>query len=293
MKFGVILPNYGATASAEDILTIAQSADRLGFDSAWVTDHVLLPQWDAERFGRLYEALITLAWLAGATSRVRFGVSSLVLPQRNPVIVAKQIATLDALSGGRAMLCVGVGWSAGEYSNLGERFEDRGRRIEEAIEVVRVLWRAKEGEPVTFHGQYYRFDEGVFSPSPMQADGPPIWIGGYADVVLRRAALIADGWHASGASVDQIAKGVETIRNAAGKRTITISARLRLSFDDSDPSAPLSGSTENIIETLHAYQEVGLEYVVIHFRGHDLTACKEAMFRFSEQVIPALNEGTT
>lgn len=293
MKFGVILPNYGDAASPEDMLKIAQSADRLGFHSAWVTDHVLLPQRDAARFGHLYEAVTTLAWLAGATSQVRFGISSLVLPQRNPVIVAKQVATLDALSAGRAMLCVGVGWSAGEYANLGERFEDRGSRIEEAIEVMRVLWRAKREEPVTFHGQYYHFDEGVFSPPPVQPEGPPIWIGGHASVVLRRAALYADGWHASGASVDQLAKGAKSIRKTASERTITISARLRLSFDDSDPNAPLRGSTEKISETLHAYQHAGLEYAVIHFRGQNLFAREEAMSLFAEEVIPTLKEETT
>lgn len=290
MKFGLILPNYGASASPEDLLKLTVTSEQLGFQSVWTTDHVLLPKEDAARFGRLYEALVTLSWLAGATTRLHLGVSSLVLPQRNPVIVAKQVAALDALSSGRAMVCVGVGWSAGEYRNLGADFKQRGRRIEEAIQVMRTLWSADGEAPVSFDGQFYHFEEGVFSPAPVQRGGPPLWIGGHAQAVLKRAARLADGWHASGASVEQIEQGRRTIHAVTQDAAFTISARLRLSFDDADPGAPLRGPADRVAEHLLAYQQAGLEYAVIDFRVHEPAGQAEAMARFMEQVAPLLQD---
>ena len=128
MKFGVILPTFGPGASRMGILDAAHAAEDLGYDSIWVTDHLALPKEDAERFGHIFEALTTLSYLAASTRRVRLGISTLVLPQRNPVEVAKEIATLDALSAGRVIFSAGIGWSRGEYTNLGYNFFDRARR---------------------------------------------------------------------------------------------------------------------------------------------------------------------
>jgi probable F420-dependent oxidoreductase len=288
MKFGIILPNYGPSSSTDDILATSQVAERLGFDSAWTTDHILLPHTDASRFTPIYEALITLGWIAGTTKRIRLGVSSLVLPQRNPLIVAKQVAALDVLSKGRAMLCASVGWSVGEYANLGENFQNRGLRIEEAIKVLRLLWATNPGETITFHGRYYQFDDGVFDPPPDQPGGPPLWIGGHAEAVLQRAALMADGWHASGATPQEITRAAQLIQQIATNRKVTISSRLRLSFDDTDPSAPLQGSSEKIIDKLGEYDEAGLDYAILHFCAHDQERREVAMSRFVDEVFPAL-----
>lgn len=290
MKFGIILPSYGPSSTPGGILATAQTAERMGFDSAWTTDHVLLPHADAARFGTLYEALLTLGWIAGATTRLLLGVSSLVLPQRNPVIVAKQVATLDALSGGRAMLCIGVGWSAGEFANLGQQFEDRGRRMDEAIQVLQRLWQAQPDEPITFQGKYYHLEEAVFSPQPVQSGGPTLWIGGRAEAALRRAALLSDGWHVSRVTPEQLTQGVRRIRELAPNRNVTISARLRLSLDDTDPTAPLQGSLAKISETLSEYQTAGLEYAIIDFRCRDQRAIEDAMACFVDDVLPAFSE---
>jgi probable F420-dependent oxidoreductase len=290
MKFGIILPSYGPSSSPDGILATAQYAERLGFDSAWTTDHVLLPHADAARFGTLYEALLTLGWIAGATTHLLLGVSSLVLPQRNPVIVAKQVATLDALSGGRAILCIGVGWSAGEFANLGQRFEDRGRRMDEAIQVLRSLWGSQPEEPITFRGEYYQFEEAVFSPPPVQSDGPTLWIGGRAEAALRRAALLSEGWHASRVTLEEFMQSVRHIRELAPNRKVTISARLRLSLDDTDLTAPLQGPPAKISETLSAYQSAGLEYAIIDFRCRNQKAIEDAMACFVDDVLPAFSE---
>jgi probable F420-dependent oxidoreductase len=288
MRFGLILPNYGTSASPARLLSLAREAERLGFDSAWTTDHILLPQADAQRFGRLFEALTTLAFLAGATTRLRLGVSTLVLPQRDPVLVAKQVAALDALSGGRAMLSVGVGWSQGEYANLGQRFENRGRRMDEAIKVLRLLLTATGSRPLTFRGEFYQFEDGVFAPLPAQAGGPPLWVAGNSEAAVRRAALLGDGWHPTGLSPEDLSRGVSRLRALAGERPLTVSLRVRLSFSETHPSAPLQGSPHRVAETLGAYQSAGLDYPVIDFQGETHSACKEAMGTFVDEVIPAL-----
>lgn len=290
MKFGMILLNYGSLATAQDLIETAHFAEDLGFDSAWATDHILLPLADAERFGNLYESLTTIAYLAGETERIKFGVSSLVLPQRNPITVAKQVAALDVLSGGRAMLCAGVGWSSGEYANLGASFQNRGERMDEAVKILKLLWRTKAGQTASFEGEYYRFEDAVFQPVPAQPGGPPLWIGGHASPALRRAAELADGWHASGLSPQALGDGARRIRRRSSGRSVTISARLRLSFNASDTSAPLRGSSDEIIQQLQAYRAAGLEYAVIHFRPDQRPGRFEAMRRFTQDVAPALRE---
>lgn len=291
MKFGTILLNYGNLATADDLVQTAHLAEQLGFDSAWVTDHILLPISDAERFGNLYESLTTIAYLAGATERLKFGVSSLVLPQRNPVTVAKQVAALDNLSGGRAMLCASVGWSSGEYANLGAAFDNRGERMDEAVKILKLLWQTQAGRTASFDGKHYQFDDAVFQPQPVQTGGPPLWTGGHAAPALRRAAELADGWHASGLSPQALGEGVREIRKRSPDRRITISARLRLSFDASDASAPLRGSSKEITQQLRTYRTAGLEYAVIHFRPDEHPGRFDAMRRFMQEIAPSLREG--
>ncbi len=288
MKFGLILPNYGARITAQTLLATAKAAERLGFESIWTSDHVLLPAADSDRFGRIFEAVTALAVLAGHTQRVRLGLSALILPQRNPMIAAKQIATLDSLSGGRTLLGLGVGWSRGEFRNLGERFTDRGRRMDEYIQLLKHLWVAGGDEPVHFKGRYVAFDSAVFAPPPAQPGGPPIWIGGSSEAALRRAAAFGDGWHPSRVDPDEFRLGVERLTSLADGRKLTLSARLRLSFDGSDPDAQLLGEPAAITETLRAYQDAGLEYAVIDFRTAAPEEPLEPMERFQQVVMPEL-----
>lgn len=290
MKFGVILPSYGSSSTSDEIVETSLSAQRLGFDSIWTTDHILLPQRDSTRFGRIWEAMITLAYLAGKTDHIHLGVSSLVLPQRNPVIIAKQIAALDVLSNGRTILCVGVGWSAGEYANLGQRFEDRGRRMDEAIRVMRSLWASPPGETVTFKGSYYSFEDAVFSPPPIQIGGPPLWVAGHSETAMQRAADLADGWHPSSLPLNQFRFLARRFQDLAGGKERTISARLQLSFDPSVSDAQLRGTANEIIDTLFDYQDAGLEYAVIRFSSDSSEFFPDAMQRFKEEIAPAFEE---
>lgn len=287
MKFGVVLPNFGQDASRLSILDTAHAAEGLGYDSVWVTDHLALPQADAERFGKIYETITTLSFLAGSTSRIRLGISALVLPQRNPVEVAKELATADVLSGGRVMLATGIGWSQGEYENLGYTFNDRGRRMDEALKVLRTLWRGNK--VVSFKGKYYSFQDLVFEPQPVQAGGPPIWVAGDSPQALKRAIYYADGWHPNMRTPEELASAMKSARGLLGTRPFTVSLRMRAAFTPQpDPEIQLSGGPEDMITALRAFQAAGAQYSILYFPVETQAERERAMQTFSKQVMPAL-----
>ncbi len=141
MKFGVQLPHFGPLASGRGAVTVARRAEALGLDSVWVGDHIVYPRGLAGRFGHeFYEAVTTLAYVGASTERIRLGTAVLVLPYRNPLILAKELATLDVLSGGRLAVGVGVGWLPEEYAALGAPFGERGAATDEWLRVIRALW---------------------------------------------------------------------------------------------------------------------------------------------------------
>lgn len=290
MRFGLILSNYGASASSDTLLAEAGAAEAVGFDSVWTTDHVFLPRADAARFGRILEALVCLAYLAGRTQRIRLGVSSLVLPQREPILAAKQLASLDVLASGRLIVCVGIGWSEGEYENLGARFSDRGRRMEEATAVLRTLLQAQNEEPLSFPGQFYAFADGVFSPPPFQSGGPPLWMAGNSEAAIRRAARLADVWHPTGISPDQIRQAVTILRAESPARSVGISLRLRVSFDPEAADARIRGAPGVLRAALEDYREAGVEYAVLDFQPPDPARRLHEMERFAREVMPHLQD---
>lgn len=292
MRFGLILSNYGASASPDTLLAEAGAAEAVGFDSVWTTDHVFLPRADAARFGRILEALVCLAYLAGRTQRIRLGVSSLVLPQREPILAAKQLASLDVLASGRLIVCIGIGWSEGEYKNLGARFSDRGRRMEEATAVLRTLLQAGKEEPLSFPGRFYAFADGVFSPPPFQSGGPPLWMAGNSEAAIRRAARLADVWHPTGISPDEIRQAVTILRAESPARSVGISLRLRLSFDPETANARIRGAPGVLRAALEDYREAGVEYVVLDFQPSDPSRRLHEMERFAREVIPNLQAST-
>ncbi len=280
MKFGLVLPTYGPGAGRMAIIDAALAAEDSGFDSIWVTDHLALPVDDAERFTPIFEAISTLSFLAGSTSRVRLGISALVLPQRNAIEVGKALATLDNLSGGRVMLAAAIGWSAGEYANLGYSFTDRAKRVEESIKVLRTLWR---GRPTAnFRGEYYHFQRLTFQPGPVQSGGPVLWVAGNAAASLRRAVALGDGWHPNLRSADVLRQELDSIRARLMGRPFTVS--MRMPVGDSEG---LSGTSAQIIEQLKTYAAAGLEYPVLHFKGapHEQ---ENSLRKFAREVLPVL-----
>jgi probable F420-dependent oxidoreductase len=186
MQFGVMLPHRWLYAAGNTIADFAHEAEALGYTSLWVTDHIIVPSYRTERGHIFYEALTTLAYVSSIATRCRLGVAVLALPPRNPVLVAKQVATLDALSERRVILGVGTGWIEEELHYLGASWPQRGHMLDEAIQVLRHLWSDEFAH--SFQGRYTAFTDIACFPKPVQSGGPKVLIGGMTTPPLRRAA---------------------------------------------------------------------------------------------------------
>ena len=202
MHLAVEFPSVAYRWGESAVPDLARAVEEARYDEIDMFDHVTMghplegrPTGPYPTNMPILEALVTLGAIAAATRRVRLGTEVLVLPQRQPTLVAKQVATLDILSGGRVRLGVGVGWQASEYESLGVPFAERGRRMDECLQLLRLYWT----EPsVTFHGRYYRTEAMAMEPKPVQPGGPPIWFGGGSQTTLRRIGRLGDGWLAGG-----------------------------------------------------------------------------------------------
>jgi probable F420-dependent oxidoreductase len=201
MKLGLTLPNLTPAGTRQNVLTLAREAERLGYDSLWVTDRLLYPTqprqlmrghpWP-EVYRYALDPLDTLLFAAAATEKIRLGTSLLDFPMYVPAHLAKRIATLDVLSDGRAVIGAGLGWSEDEYIASNVPFEKRGARMTEMIQALTALWGP---DPVEFHGKFYEIPATQFNPKPLQKPRPPLLIGGYAPQALQRAARLADGFN--------------------------------------------------------------------------------------------------
>ncbi len=290
MKFGVILPSYLPQATVEGMRRTALLAEELGYDSVWTTDHVMTGKDTPAPYQSIFEALNTLSWLAGVTSRVKLGVSVLIMTQRNPIMVAKEVATLDAVSGGRAILGLGVGWTREEFGYLNADFHHRGAIMNEGIRVLRHLWSTPD-EP--FHGKYFSFENQSFAPPPAQPGGPPLWIGGGSEAALRRVATLGDAWHGtSSASPDVFKQAAETIARLKGDRDValtlraTIGAQGGLRQGPRGPVYTIGGTSQQIRDEVLRYQDLGCSYMALNFWERDLTAQLEGIRRFAAEVMP-------
>ncbi len=199
MHFGVILPNYGTDSSPDGIRRVTEAAEELGFDSVWATEHIIVGPEAVEPYGRVYDPLVTLGWIAGMTERIGLGTSIVLVPLHQPMRLAKEVATLQELCGGRFTLGVGMGWHKDEFQFMGVEFEGRGRRADEAIQVMRALWKGERD----FHGQYWSFENATSEPHP--SPQPELWVGGSSERAIRRALELGDVWHPSrGSDADHV-----------------------------------------------------------------------------------------
>ncbi len=201
MRLSVEFPSVSYREGPEGVARLARAIERIGYDHIDVFDHVVMgvpgdgrPAGPYNPAMPILEALMVLSYAAAVTSCVTLGTEVLVLPQRQPALVAKQISTLDTLSGGRVRLGVGVGWQESEYEALGERFRNRGARMDEAIRLLRAYWSDRE---VSFDGPHYRTVAMAMEPKPPQGGRLPIWVGGNSDAAYRRVGRLGDGWLAS------------------------------------------------------------------------------------------------
>ena len=289
MDYGLALPNIGDDANLEGMLAAVELAERHGFTDVWATDHILVDHGAAEDYGRTYESITTLAWLAGRSSTVRLGLSVVVVPMRNAVLLAKQLATLDALSRGRAIAGFGVGWSPDEFANLGlaERFHERGAYTEETVALCRHLW---SGSSEPFEGRFHRFADFVFGPLPDQGANLPIWIGGRDERALRRVGRVADAYHSSATSPASYAPRIPIIRaaaEAAGRPMPRLSARTRVELGSGpDSFYTIHGTPEAAAAEIRAYAALGVDHLALMFPPRDADGLRTAVGRFMDEVVP-------
>ncbi len=284
MKFGIIAP-YGI-ARVEDgrfARDFARLVEELGFESAWVVDHVVMnveysSVYPYDPSGRSPftaqvaqpDPLIWLSHVAAVTERIRLATGVLILPQRNPLVLAKEAASLDRLSGGRLELGIGVGWVREEADAVGVAFEDRGRRADEYIEAMRTLWR----EPVaSFDGKHVRFDRVVCEPRPLQPDGVPIVVGGHSAAAARRAGRYGDGFYPLGVAPEKLTR----LRALVAETAVAHGRdpdRIELSLlGTADPA-----SAESLLA-------LGASRMVIAARDGDLARLRSSLERFRRDVI--------
>jgi probable F420-dependent oxidoreductase len=298
MQFGVFLPTmpawYRTTPVHTAVAEVARAAEALGFASVWANDAVIHPPGYPQAEG-VIEPFVTLASLIHVVPRLHLGISTLVLPQRNAIVVAKQAAALDRLSQGRFILGIGVGTREEDFRFLGADFARRGAVTDESIALLRTLWR----EPrVNFRGPTYAVTDAVFEPKPSRGD-LPIWVGGRSAAAARRAARLGEAWLPSNLGLDAFRAGVATIHAHApvGRRPL-IAGWFGFRLDEADKRTPvddpfvaglvargITGTPETIVERLEAYRLAGLEYMVCVFAGEPAGMVQQ-MQVFADRVMP-------
>jgi len=306
VRYGFYLPTRGRTATPEDLEVLVRRGEALGFASVMIADHIVFPSVVTSKYpytvsgvfpgqGDALEQLALMAFIAGKTRRLRLVSSVMILPHRNPVVTAKTLATIDVLSSGRVTVGVGVGWLREEFQALGAPdFDRRGAVSDEYLRIFKALWTES---PVSFAGEFYRFDDVRCLPEPVQKPHPPIWIGGHSKAALRRVARLGDGWHPVGANpavpltpadlrrdLDELYRLTEAEGRDPSALTISYKAPL---YDVSRPVAagadrrPFSGSPDQIAEDIATYERLGVSELIFDFRSETLAESLERMERFA------------
>jgi probable F420-dependent oxidoreductase len=211
MKFGLYGLHRGSSAEPAALAARARLAEEAGFESLWVGDHIALPDEFGASQPRL-EAVVALTYLAAVTREVRLGFGVIVLPQRQPVLLAKQVASIDTLCRGRLILGVGAGYIEPELQALGVPLAERGARLDEYLDAMRALWATQ-----SFHGRYVSFDGVSQHPRPVQQPHPPIVVGGHSPAALRRAVRVGSGWYGAYLGVDEAADVLAKLREAVNR----------------------------------------------------------------------------
>jgi probable F420-dependent oxidoreductase len=297
MKFGVTIPNNWGISDPQQVLRMGPLAEELGYDSVWVMDHLFNNGYIRQRLDDkpYYHPLATLSYLSATTRRVVLGTSVLVLPYHNPIELAKYAATLDQMSGGRVTLGVGVGAMAEEFEALGIPMRQRGALTNECIAVMKELWTNPDPR---YHSQRWNFSDLKFSPKPVQKPHIPLWVGGSSLGALRRAATMGDGWHPSGLSPEEFSVGREEVRklaSAAGRApgALTMSVRVEVEAHGRPSSHRTQSRTrfpgddvDRMIAGIRAYQEAGVEHIVLALNSGDVPRITELMESIAQKVMP-------
>jgi len=306
MRFGFYLPTRGQTAEPEALETLIARAEGFGFSSVVIADHIVFPVTIESKYpytvsgafpgqGDALEQLSLMAFVAGKSSTLRLISSVMILPHRNPVVTAKMLATIDVLSRGRVTVGVGVGWLREEFEALGAPdFDRRGAVSDEYLRIFKALWTQ---EPVSYHGEFYRFDSIRCLPHPVQKPHPPIWIGGHSKAALRRVARLGDGWHPVGANpaaplrppemralLDELARLTEAEGRDPSTLTISYKAPIYDAGQGVDGGAerrPFSGNQQAIADDIGTFAGLGVSELIFDFRSESLAESLDRMARFA------------
>ncbi|MHA1984264.1 MAG: LLM class flavin-dependent oxidoreductase [Candidatus Hodarchaeales archaeon] len=235
LKFGYCIENYANYLSIDNLIMTARLLDESNFHSLWTTDHILMPKGTRlPVYENISEAIATLAFLTGYTKNVRLGVSTLVLPLRNPILVAKQLATLDFLSQGRMVSSFGVGWADQEFGFLKKNFKDRGKRVDNDLELIKALWSGAS----SFEGNDYSYDDASFSPITEKINESLFLIAGNSKFALKRSIRYGNGWHPvwhippEGISGEDITKGLQPFSDIIQENNVKIWFRIMHTGDN-------------------------------------------------------------
>ena len=278
MEFGVCIPHYGRKTSADGIRATVELAESLGYHSVWVSDHVVTPEDLRPTIGPIfYDAFVVLSHAAALTKVVRLGSTVIVVPYRNPLVVAKMLATLDVLSGGRVIFGAGVGGAPDEFHALGVPSRQRGRRADEYLRLMVALWTE---DPTSFHGRFYSFTDVRFQPKPLQVPHPPIWIGGHSEAALRRAVAVGEAWHPTSMPMPALREKMAQLRSFADEAGRTegpfVTVRQGIHLNRAQEPQPAQerrmgrGTAGEIREDMAAYAELGIPVVVCNFAESSL-----------------------
>jgi probable F420-dependent oxidoreductase len=250
MRIGIHLPHAGEQATPALIKRHAIRAEALGLSDIWVSEHIIVPRATFPRSPQFYDPVLTLTWVAAVTERIGLGTSVLVLPMRHPLPLAKELATLQNLSGGRLILGAGVGWLEAEFAALGVPFHERGRRMDEGIAMMRAVWTQ---DPVTFTAKYIPAEITEMTMRPFPTQPIPLWLAADSDAALKRTTRIADGWHGTRYTPETVAPVVKRLRAERPGPDFTVSLRVEW-----------NGRDQGVLEQkIAAYTAAGVDHVMI------------------------------
>jgi len=288
MKFGIMFASTGPFATAEGATTMATAADSCGIESIWSVEHVVIPDGYQSKYpyhtsgkipgeadADIPDPLIWLAFAAGCTTNVRLGTGILIVPQRNPLVLAKECATLDKLSNGRFMLGIGVGWLEEEFNALGLPFADRGPRTDDYVRAMQALWTQ---EKATYRGEFADFSGAISRPFPTQAGGVPIVVGGHSKAAARRAGRLGDGFFPISANEEDLVGLLDLMKDTA-----------RENGRDGDAVEVTVGTwspRRDSLDRVKELEDMGIDRLIVAPPTGNIAKLPEAIEAIAEKVAP-------
>ena len=265
MKFGYTIENFDKNLKRDYLIETAKLAEKAGFESLWAVDHIMqadekgltiYEQKTTEIYNNITEPLTTIAFLSGHTKKIKFGISTLVLPIRNPIIVAKQLASLDFLTKGRIVMTFGAGWNEKEFGFLGENFVKRGSKLRESLQIIKALWNGE----TSFRGKYYQFQDVSFKPLRPELSGLPLIVAGTSDYMIETAIKYGDGLHPAGATGKEVQEIISPYKEQLENREFFLSVHV---------DVYRSTDVESLISEYEGY---GIDRVVFDLSRGDIKA---------------------